>query len=236
MNQGVYSGYEEWKGWYELFIYTPDQSAYFAGETRDLAIQHADVLEIGFGRGDFLQWAIDMHARVAAVEVNSVLLKAASDRGVELIDADFERTVGSYAQRFDSIIAFDVFEHLSIDEIIIRLRAAEGMLKSGGHLLLRFPNAQSPFGLACQHGDPTHSSYLSRSVFERLIAGTQLEIVRYGPSFRAKGITLRALLARSLRYILRDAISAILNLIYATNIPYDAVVTIVLKKQSSVAD
>ena len=55
---GLYSGYEAWKGWDDLFSYTPYKADYFAGETRGLAIAGAEVLEIGFGSGDFLQWAI----------------------------------------------------------------------------------------------------------------------------------------------------------------------------------
>ncbi|MFC5385280.1 hypothetical protein ACFPLB_04770 [Aquamicrobium segne] len=52
---GFYSGYEAWKGWSNLFCYTPDKADYFAGETRGLAIAGGEILEIGFGSGDFLQ-------------------------------------------------------------------------------------------------------------------------------------------------------------------------------------
>jgi len=227
-----YSSYESWKGWNELFHYTPDKADYFAGEMRDLAISGADVLEIGFGSGDFLQWAIDRGARVAATEINPVLLEAAAKRGIELLDADFEHIAEQHAGRFDTIVAFDVFEHFSLDEIVARLRAVETMLKPGGHLVMRFPNAQSPFGLAPQNGDPTHRSQLSRGVFEQLLQGRGLEIVRYGHQFRARGRTPAIFIARLMRHLLRDLISACLNAIYTTRIPYDAVVTLVLRKRA----
>jgi 2-polyprenyl-3-methyl-5-hydroxy-6-metoxy-1,4-benzoquinol methylase len=229
----IYSGYEAWKGWNDLFHYTPDKADYFSGETRGLAVADADVLEIGFGSGDFLQWAIDRGARVAATEINPVLLKAASERSIELIEADFERISDTHAGRFDTIVAFDVFEHFSYDEVITRLRAAGDMLKPGGHLVMRFPNAQSPFGLAPQHGDPTHRSYLSRSVFEQLIQGSVFEIARYGHPYRAKGRTPAVFFARLVRHVLRDLISACLNAIYTTRIPYDAVVVLVLRKKAA---
>lgn len=227
-----YAGYENWKGWHDLFRYTPDKADYFAGETRGMAVAGANLLEIGFGSGDFLQWARDRGANIAGTEINPALLKAAAERGVELLDADFERVADAHAGRFDTIVAFDVFEHFSLGEVTTRLRAAERMLKPGGHLVMRFPNAQSPFGLAPQHGDPTHRSYLSRSVFEQLIQGSAFEIARYGHQFRAKGRTPAVRLVRLARHLLRDLISACLNFVYTTRFPYDAVVVLVLRKKA----
>ena len=225
-----YAGYENWKGWNALFQYTPDKADYFAGETRGLTIAHADVLEIGFGAGDFLQWAIERGARVAGTEINPVLIEAAIKRGVVLVEPEFERVADQYAEQFDTIVAFDVFEHFTLDEIVVRLDAAETMLKPGGHLLLRFPNAQSPFGLAPQYGDPTHRTALSRNFFAQLIQGSSFEIVRYDHQFRAKGRSPGVFLARLARHFLRDAMSLCLNFIYATRMPYDAVVVLVLRK------
>src|SRR5690606_23788340 len=99
------------KGWNELFRYSPDKGDYFSGEMRGIAIAGADVLEIGFGAGDFLQWAIDRGARVAATEINAALLKAAAERGIEILEADIERIADAHPSRFDTIVAFDVFEH-----------------------------------------------------------------------------------------------------------------------------
>jgi len=226
----LYTGYREWKGWEQLFRYSPDRADYFAGETRGLAIANADVLEIGFGAGAFLQWAADHGARIAATEINAQLVRAAAERGIEVIDPGIERIAAAHAGRFDTIVAFDVFEHFTMQEVIARLAAAEKMLKTGGHLLMRFPNAQSPFGLVPQHGDPTHRSYLSKSVFEQLIQQTSFEVVRYDREYRARGRTPATYLARLVRGVLRDAISFCLNLIYATRIPYDAVVVLVLRK------
>lgn len=228
----LYSGYENWKGWNELFQYTPDKADYFKGEMHGVAAAGAEVLEIGFGSGDFLQWAIDQGARVAATEINPTLLRAAAERGIELLDADFERVADAHAGRFNTIVAFDVFEHFSLHEVTARLRAAERMLKPGGHLVMRFPNAQSPFGLAPQHGDPTHRSYLSRSVFEQLIQGSTFEITRYNHQFRAKGRTPTVFLVRLVRHSMRDLISGCPNFIYTTQFPYDAVVTCVLRKKT----
>ena len=171
----LYSSYETWKGWGETFVYSEDDAEYFVGETRGYKLNDADVLEIGFGSGSFLAWARSRGARIAGTEINKKLLDAAKEYGVEILPQDFETLEDAYGNRFDFIAAFDVFEHFSVHEINERLTAIEKMLRPGGSLILRFPNAQSPFGLAPQNGDPTHRSALSRSVFEQLIQTCNLE-------------------------------------------------------------
>ena len=226
----LYSCYESWKGWSRLFEYTAEKADYFRGETAALAIRGADVLEIGFGSGDLLQWMVDQGGRVSGSEINPVLIQAATDRGIPIIDSEIECVSEKYESAFDTIIALDVFEHLTMPQIEARLEAIERMLRSGGHLLLRFPNAQSPFGLAPQCGDPTHLSFLSKSVFESLLARRSMVIVGYGHEYRAKGRRLRSRFVRRARSICRDLISIILNAVYSTDIPYDPVVVIRIKK------
>lgn len=229
-SRGFYASYEEWKGWNQLFTYTPDKADYFKGETQGLAIRDADVLEMGFGSGDMLQWLFDQGARVNGTEINPVLVRAAMDRNIPVIEADIERVANAHSGRYDTIIALDVFEHFTFAEVAIRLEAAETLLKPGGKLLLRFPNAQSPFGLYPQCGDPTHLSGLSRSVFESLLVRRHFVIERYGATYRAKGRGTRAVIARALRHALRNLIARVLNFVYSTDIPYDPVVVIVLRR------
>lgn len=226
-----YSGYEKWKHWDKPFNFNADEAKYFVGETRGLAIAGADLLEIGFGSGSFLAWARKNGAHhIAGTEVNAVMLKAARDFGVELMPENIETVADLHRERFDTIVAFDVFEHLDTEQICAKLRACETSLKVGGHLVLRFPNGQSPFGLVCQNGDPTHKVALSRLVIERLMYGTSLSVIRYRPAYRIRGGNPARALVRIIRYGTRSLITAILNFVYGQSIPWDAVVTIVLQK------
>lgn len=229
-SQDPYQGYENWKGWTDLFTYSSEEAAYFRGEFRDAKISDSDVFEIGFGSGSFLAWAREQKATVAGTEINPTLVDAARDFNIELLPADFEKIADGHTERFDTIVAFDVFEHFTLDEIRVRLHAIEIMLRPNGLLLLRFPNAQSPFGLAPQNGDPTHKMALSLSVFEQLIQGSRFEVVRYAPSFRTAGDGLALKIVRRLRYVMRDLIGGFLNFIYTQKIPWDPVVVLVLRK------
>jgi 2-polyprenyl-3-methyl-5-hydroxy-6-metoxy-1,4-benzoquinol methylase len=225
-----YSKYEKWKGWDKLFSYNKDQADYFRGETADIAVRGANVLEIGFGSGDFLQWASDQGALVYGTEMNDVLLEAARERGISLLDASFERIAALYADHFDSIVAFDVFEHFLIEEVVEKIAACELMLKPGGKLLMRFPNGQSPFGLLPQNGDVTHRTSLSRSVLEQLVQERRLKVVHYSHPYRARGRSLGTAAVRFVRQRLRNFISTCLNFIYTTKISYDPVVVLILEK------
>lgn len=231
MESDIYSDYEIWKGWDNLFTCSKEKAIYFSGETRGLSIADSDIFEIGFGSGDFVRWACDRGARVVGTEINPRLCEAALQYGISVVDADLTKISNEYFGKFDSVVAFDVFEHLSLEELQTYLRAAEKLLKNGGHLIMRFPNGQSPFGLVKQHGDPTHRSYLSRAVIERLVQGGRLTTARYGHEFRVLGRTPFAFITRLLRNAVKDLISIGLNAVYSTKIPYDAVVVLVLKKQ-----
>ena len=226
----LYRGYESWKGWAHTFTYTADDAAYFAAETRGIPLSGSTLLEVGFGAGNFLAWAKDQGATVAGTEINRASLEAACAKGVEILPAAFETVAEAHACRFDVVAAFDVFEHFSLDEVITRLAAAERMLKPGGYLVLRFPNAQSPFGLAPQFGDLTHKSALARSAFEQLIQGTSFEICRYAGSHLVGGGGLARSLARFVRRSVRKLIGRTLNAIYAQDIPWDPVVTLVMRR------
>lgn len=223
-----YSNYHAWKHWDELFSVTQDQAGYFTGELRDLKISGARVLEIGFGSGACLAWMKQRGAGLYGCEISEASRAAAQSHGVTVIPPDLPAAERGFEGRFDSIIAFDVFEHLPMAEVKAYLGACEKMLCKGGKLLLRFPNSQSPFGLQPQMGDPTHRSALSRSVIELLIVDRAFSIVRYGPSYLYLGASLPKRLVRTLRLVAQRAITGILNLVYATGIPYEPVVVIVL--------
>lgn len=230
----LYDSYEAWKGWDKPFTVTAEERDYFSGEMRGIRIKGTDLLEIGFGSGSFLAWAREQGARVAGTEINERLLAYARQNDVELLARDIENIASAHAGRFDTIIAFDVFEHFSLADVHMRLRAAEMLLKPGGHLVMRFPNAQSPFGLAPQNGDPTHLSALSRSIFEQLMQGTSFAVVRYRGSFRTPGRGITQRFVRSVRYAARNALAAALNFMFArVDFSWDPVVVLVLRKSDN---
>ena len=81
----AYENYEQWKGWDNLFSHSADDARYYSKECKFAKISNADVLEIGFGEGSFLSWAMSQSARVSGIEINPVLIEAARKKDIQIL-------------------------------------------------------------------------------------------------------------------------------------------------------
>ncbi|MEO9131641.1 MAG: methyltransferase domain-containing protein [Sphingomonas sp.] len=235
-DEAIFSNYDSWKGWQATFSPSTNEAAYYALELRGLVLIDCTVFEIGFGTGAFLGWAESQGARIMGSEVTPALARSGAARGLEMVPADFEACAALAPESLDLVAAFDVFEHLTTEVIAAKLRAVGEALKPGGHLILRYPNGQSPFGLAAQHGDVTHITALSRARIDQLAAGTSLETLRYGGVARPKARRLQTRLVRALRYMVRDMHMRVLNFVYGTDVNLEPVVTQLLVKRIGTPD
>ena len=233
MQAQLYAHYDDWKGWATPFVCGDEMAAYFTAELRGRALKDRDVLEIGFGNGEFLGWARSQGARISGSELTPASVAAAEAAGIALIAPDFEGHA-PMPDSFDVIAAFDVFEHLDVATIMAKLTAIDAMLRPGGWLILRFPNGQSPFGLGPQHGDATHVTALSRAKIEQYAGHTSLATLHYGGAARPRSGSIAKRVVRSLRYGLRDAHMKAIRFLYATDIELEPVVTHILAKRPGV--
>ncbi len=230
LNERLYAGYDAWKGWSDPFTYTPEEASYYAAETSGKPLHGTRVLEIGFGNGGFLAWARDQGAEIHGSEITPGAITAAKAAGIPLVPGDFEASGGLAAESFDLIVAFDVFEHLDPPTIIAKLHAITLSLKPGGWLVLRFPNGQSPFGLAPQNADATHVVALSQAKVEQYAMNTGLNTVRYAGAARSGSGSLARDVFRRVRWFLRDLHMAGIRYLYATDVELEPVVTLVLER------
>lgn len=226
----LFSNYSEAKGWAGRFKPSADEIDAFRIEFCGMQLAGSRFLEIGFGPGSLLAWAISKGARVSGVEIDPASVTAAREFGIDLLPHNFQNIASEYENEFDIIAAFDVFEHFTLDDISSRLGAIETMLKTGGLLILRFPNSQSPFGQSPQHGDATHLTSLSAGKFKQLIHGSSLSIIRYNSAARPRGRTPLLWFARSIRYLGQDLVEAVLSGLYPPRVPLSPVVTLVLRR------
>lgn len=231
LGETLYASYNVWKGWKNPFSCPPEMAAYYAKEMRGRSLEGCDVLEIGFGNGEFLGFARDQGARISGSEITTAAVEAAKAADIPLIPGDFERRPDGADNGFDIIAAFDVFEHLEPAVIIAKLEAISRMLRPGGWLLLRYPNGQSPFGLGPQHADATHVTALSRAKIEQYASGTALHTIAYSGVARPRASNMVTNVVRSIRLGLRDCHMAILRFLYATDIELEPVVTHLLAKR-----
>ena len=162
----MYESYDDWKGWTDLFSPSNLEIDLYDKEFSGIIISDKDFLDIGFGSGALLKWASLKGARVAGTELQEVLIKAATKAGIKCYKDLSEIPSHSY----DIVTAFDLFEHIPFSELPQFLAEIFRIVRPNGRVIARFPNCQSPAGLASQFGDHTHVSMLSGPIVKHLMS------------------------------------------------------------------
>jgi SAM-dependent methyltransferase len=106
-----------------------------------------------------------------------------------VIIGDIWAEIQNFSEHFDRIVLLDVFEHFSFMEGQRLLVQLKDLLEPGGKIVLRVPNAASPFGLQYQYNDVTHKAIYGPGSLQHvaLAAGLQVEkflSVRRGNHFK----------------------------------------------------
>jgi SAM-dependent methyltransferase len=120
--------------------------------------QRRTVLDIGFGRGEWLELLRENGYGAFGIEANQVLLDRAQAGGYDVIGGDARaalRTLEDCSLR--CITAFHVVEHLAFEELLGLLTECRRLLEPGGLLILETPNPENVVvGSANFYLDPTH--------------------------------------------------------------------------------
>lgn len=132
-------------------------------------------LEIGCGTGQFLSY---LHHKgigeLKAIDLDSTLADVipVPVRGVfEACDVWAFLEKAGDEKPYDRIFMFDVFEHFVPEDGLKLLNKLKACLKPGGAIILKMPNASSPWGLQFQHGDLTHlAAYTPDSIRQMAVA------------------------------------------------------------------
>jgi len=138
---------------------------------RDLAAHlegQAPVLEIGSGRGEFLELLSDAGVAASGVELDPDLAKLAGDQGLDVVAGN---GLTALADRDDAslggIVLIQVVEHLTAQEVVELVSMAAAKLRPGGKMVIETVNPQSlyvfarAFYLDPTHAQPVHPGYLS---------------------------------------------------------------------------
>lgn len=173
--------YTSWKGWAEedFGVEGRGDRSYYRQELRELMGTDTErVLEVGFGNGAVLAFGRSRGWEMTGTELQPELVATAIARGYDARDsATFDQLPDA---SFDGIIALDVFEHIDPEDSIAFLSGLGRKLRVGGHVVLRFPNADSWLGNAFQNGDPTHVNAIGmvKMTYYARSAGLRIESFR----------------------------------------------------------
>lgn len=166
--------YNEWKDWSEESFakLNKELSLYYDLEFNGIndflsnTIKQLNVLEIGFGNGTLLKYFSNRGFLIYGTEVNEVLLNTAKKFGYNVGAPDSLLTIND--DYFDLIVAMDVLEHLTKEEILQSFSLNKRILRQGGLFIFRVPNVDSFSGLPLQFGDITHVTAIGSGLVKQL--------------------------------------------------------------------
>lgn len=116
------------------------------------------VLDIGCGRGEFLQVAAEAGARAQGIDLDRESVELCRQKGLSAETADLFEFLPGLPDRFDLIFASQVIEHLPPERLPDMLRLCYQTLKRGGLLILETPNPECLAIFATHfYIDPTHT-------------------------------------------------------------------------------
>jgi 2-polyprenyl-3-methyl-5-hydroxy-6-metoxy-1,4-benzoquinol methylase len=214
-----YKDYSNWKGWLTEVPFgelSANQNKLFQLQLKRFHIPYRGInaLEIGYGNGSFVKFLIDNNSQAEGVEIQDSLLEAARAIGVPLQASINDVTCGPY----DLIVAFDVLEHLTIEELQSLFRRCESLLKKDGAMLFRFPNAESFAGLGAQNGDFTHITAIAQTKLQQIIEPFGFIIEKYEGEIIYPKKRLVSIFRSVFRYILMKGMGVGSGHFFSTNV------------------
>jgi O-antigen chain-terminating methyltransferase len=139
-----------------------------------------DILDVGCGRGEWLELLRDEGVRASGVDSNRVMIEQCRRLGLEVSEAG----VLEYLRRLpdaslNAVTGFHIVEHFSFEALLELLDEVRRVLKRGGLVIFETPNPENILVGSCNfYLDPTHRHPLPKLTLQFLLEAKGLERVR----------------------------------------------------------
>lgn len=130
------------------------------------------VIDLGCGRGEWLELLTENGFKTRGVEMNHVLIETCRERGLEVIEDDMIAYLRAQpAESTGAVTGFHIIEHVAIDALVSLLDEVMRVLRPGGVAIFETPNPENVLvGSNFFYLDPTHHhplpSELTQFLFE----------------------------------------------------------------------
>jgi 2-polyprenyl-3-methyl-5-hydroxy-6-metoxy-1,4-benzoquinol methylase len=120
------------------------------------------ILEIGCGRGEFLELLSEQQVHYTGVDLDESMVSRCKDKGLSpIVHEDFEVYLdGVEPSVFDGIFSFQFIEHISSEKIMDYFKKCHAALKDDGVLVVETVNPYSIEAFRTFHVDLTHQKIL----------------------------------------------------------------------------
>jgi len=169
----------------------------------------AVILELGCGHGTLIYFAREMgYHNILGVDRSPEQVAAAKHLGIEGVQqGDLMQTLEQLPNDSqDVVVAFDVLEHFSKEEVLPFVDQVSRVLRPGGKWILHTVNAESPFFGRIRYGDITHEQAFTRVSIHQLLIASGFQQVRCfddPPTIHGIKSTIRWVLWQIIRAMLR---------------------------------
>ena len=119
---------------------------------------HGEALDLGCGRGEWLELMGELGFNAVGVDLNQAMLDSCVEFGLNGLQGDALRYLADLPGNSQVVIsAFHLIEHISFDQLQELVKQSLRVLKPGGLLILETPNSEN-IRVATQsfYLDPTH--------------------------------------------------------------------------------
>jgi len=133
---------------------------------------NAVILDLGCGHGALIHVARQMGYRnLHGVDGSPEQVAAAQRLGIEGVEQGdvLEALARQPDESLNCVVAFDLIEHFTKDELSGLVDEVCQVLRPGGRWIIHTPNAESPFGNRMLFGDFTHELAFTRTSISQLL-------------------------------------------------------------------